>query len=66
MAQVPVVEPVVASGERAAMAQQSVIITGGSGYLGQFLVEEFAKTDKVAPKCPIVCSLQAPGSDLDV
>jgi thioester reductase-like protein len=25
----------------------TVLITGGSGYLGQFLVEEFAKTDRV-------------------
>lgn len=39
------------------MAQQTVLITGGSGYLGQFLVEEFAKTDKVPPHCSIVCNL---------
>lgn len=37
------------SGQLAAMAQQTVLITGGSGYLGQFLVEEFAKTSKVSP-----------------
>ena len=50
----PVAEPVVASGERAAMAQQTVLITGGSGYLGQFLVEDFAKTDKVPPERPLI------------
>ena len=25
----------------------TILITGGSGYLGQFLVEEFAKTERV-------------------
>ena len=25
----------------------TALITGGSGYLGQFLVEEFARTDRV-------------------
>ncbi len=29
----------------------TALITGGSGYLGQFLVEEFAKTDRVRLCC---------------
>lgn len=40
------------SGSRAAMSRK-VLVLGGSGYLGQFLVEDLATTDQVRQACAV-------------